>query len=144
MITKTNFHVKYTEIDSLGIVHHSNYPKWFEAGKIHFLRNAGLGTHKLNELGFFLPLTEMVCNFKKPARFGDEITIITSLVYLSYVKAKFRYVVFGKSTGKMLATGTTTHVWTNKRLEPLNIEKSAPAVYKQLKQLVEPGETSPE
>lgn len=141
MITKTCFPVRYTEIDSLGIVHHSKYPLWFEMGRIDFLKKAGLSSHKLHALGFLMPLTELKCEFKSPAKFGDAVTVITSLIYMSYVKIKFRYTVLNKATGIVLAKGITVHAWTNKKLEPINIEKAAPEVYRQLKQLVEPKET---
>lgn len=141
MITITCFPVRYTEIDSLGIVHHSNYPKWFERGRIDFLKNAGMPNYQLSARGFYLPLTEMKCNFKAPAKYGDEILIITSLVYMSYVKTKFEYSVLSKIKGEVLATGKTVHAWTNKKLEPINIEKAAPDVYRKLTQMVEPKET---
>jgi len=140
MTVKTYFPVRFTEIDAMGIVHHSNYAIWFEAGRMDFLKNAGMPSSKLNSRGLFLPLTDLKCSFKSPAGYGDKILVTTSLVYMSCVKLKFEYKVFNKSTGKLLATGMTTHAWTNKRIEPLNIEKTAPEIYEKLKQLVEAGE----
>lgn len=137
MIAKTEFSVKYTEIDSMGIVHHSRYPKWFEAGRNDFLKSAGLPGSTLNALGLYLPLTEMNCKYKSPARFGDDITIITSLIYASCVKVKFGYTIFNKSAGKIYAIGTTTHAWTNKGLKPFNIEKADPEIYSWIKKLAE-------
>lgn len=140
MSTKTSFAVKYTEIDSLGIVHHSNYPIWFEAGRRDFFRKAGTPNHDLKKQGLFLPLTEMKCAYKSPARFGNEIQVITSLIYLSCVKVKFEYKILNKSDGKILATGMTVHAWTDKKIEPINMEKKAPEVYMHLKRLVESKE----
>ncbi len=137
MITKSEFTVKYTEVDVMGIVHHAIYPKWFETGRNNFLRNAGLPGSTLNALGLYLPLTEMNCKYKSPARFGDEVQVITSLTYVSCTKVKFSYTVINKSTEKILVTGTTTHAWTNKELKPFNIEKADPEIFNWLKKLVE-------
>lgn len=141
MITKTSFAVRHTEIDALGIVHHSNYPIWFEAGRADFLKKVGMSSHKLHAQGLFLPLTEMKCAYKSPARYGNEILVNTSLIYMSCVKAKFEYEVLNKSNGKIIATGMTVHAWTNKRIEPLNMERTAPEVYRQLERMVESSKT---
>lgn len=137
MITKTNFPVKLSEIDSFGIVHHSYYPIWFETGRKDFLKNAGLSNNKLNTLGLLLPLTELRCDFRNPSRYGDEIVVITSPIYMSYVKIKFDYLVLKKRDENIIATGKTSHVWTNRRIEPINIKKVAPEIYNKLLQMVE-------
>lgn len=141
MITKTSFAVRHSEIDGMGIVHHSKYPVWFEAGRHDFLKKAGMPSHKLKEQGLLLPLTEMKCFYKSPARYGNEILVITSLTFISCVKVKFEYKVLGKADGKILANGTTVHAWTNKRIEPINVERVAPEVYRQLTRLIESNET---
>lgn len=137
MITKTQFSVRHSEIDSLGIVHHARYPLWFEAARAEFLKKAGLPTFMLNARELFLPLTDLECSYKFPAKYGDEIVIATSLIYVSYVKMKFKYGVMDRRTERSTAAGVTVHAWTNKKLEPINIEKSAPLVYGRLLQLVE-------
>jgi acyl-CoA thioester hydrolase len=137
MVTSICFPVKLTEIDSLGIAHHSHYPIWFEVGRGNFFKKAGISKHKMSDQGLFLPLLKMKCEYKSPARYGDKILLTTSLTCISCVKAKFEYKILNKSNGKVLATGNTVHAWTNKKLEPLNMEKAAPEIYMKLKQLVE-------
>ena len=141
MTTEISFPVRYTDIDALGIVHHSNYLKWFEAGRIDFLRNADMPNHKLNMMGYFLPLSEMRCTYKSPVKYGNKILIRTNLIYMSCAKVKFEYRALNKSSGKVIAIGTTVHAWTDKGINPLNIEKAAPEVYRKLENLVESGET---
>lgn len=137
MTVKTHYPVRHSEIDSLGIVHHSIYPLWFETGRAEFLEKAGFPNSALKAHGLFLPLTDLFCSYKAPAKYGDEIVLAISLIYMSYVKIKFEYRVINRSTEKVMATGITVHAWTNKKLEPINIEKSAPMVYGKLLQLVE-------
>lgn len=137
MITKTSFNVRYSEIDKMGIVHHSNYPKWFEIGRRDFLHKAGIPNSSINSQGFYLPLSEIECKFKRPAKYGDEILVITGVIFLSCVKVMFEYKVLNKVSGKLLAMGKTVHAWTGRDIKPINIEKAAPQIFTSLKALVE-------
>ncbi len=137
MTTKTEFPVLYTEIDRMGIVHHSNYLLWFERSRRDYLRKAGISNSKISGLGFFLPLIELECRFKRPAKYGDDLQVITKISSMSCVKTVFEYEVLEKAKGKLIATGKTVHVWTNPRVEPIDIEKEAPEVYRQLKRFSE-------
>lgn len=142
MISKTDFQVSYTQIDMMGIVHHSNYLLWFEKSRRDYLRKAGISNSRIAFKGLFLPLSEIECKFKGPAKYGDVILVNTKITSMSSVKTVFEYEVFDKVKGKLLATGKTVHVWTNRKIEPINLEKEAPDVYLQLKQFYESGDTT--
>lgn len=142
MITKTEFPVLYAEIDRMGIVHHSNYLLWFEKSRRDYLRKAGISNSTISGLGFFLPLIEMECRFKRPAKYGDDLQVITKISSMSCVKTVFEYEVLEKAKRKLIATGKTVHVWTNQRVEPIDIEKEAPDIYRRLKQFSESEGTS--
>lgn len=137
MTTKTEFPVLYTEVDRMGIVHHSNYPLWFEKSRRDYLRKAGISNSKLAGQGYFLPLSEIECKFRHPAKYGDVVVVETKILSMSCVRTVFGYEVFDKAGGKLLATGRSVHVWTNIKVEPLNIEKEAPDIYHRLKRFVE-------
>ncbi|HEX2927425.1 MAG TPA: acyl-CoA thioesterase [Ruminiclostridium sp.] len=139
MTTRTLFPVRYSEIDTMGIVHHSNYPKWFEIGRIDYLHKAGISDSSINRHGFYLPLCELECKFKSPAKYGDEIIVITGITFVSCVKVRFEYKVLNKRSGKTIAVGSTVHAWTDREIKPLNIEKAAPQIYTSLKTSVEIG-----
>ncbi|OPZ94861.1 MAG: 1,4-dihydroxy-2-naphthoyl-CoA hydrolase [Firmicutes bacterium ADurb.Bin419] len=137
MVTKTCFHVKFTEVDGMGIVHHSNYPLWFEKGRRDYLRKAQASDSQITKRGLFLPLSEIECKYKSPAKKGDKIVVITKITSMSSVRIKFEYEILDKEKGRLLATGRTVHVWTNQKIEPINIVKTASDVYLQLKQFSE-------
>lgn len=133
METKTSFYIRHFEIDKMGIVHHSNYPKWFEIGRRDYFKKAGIPSSAMNKQGFYLPLTEMECKFKSPAKFGNKVTVSTRMTHMSCVLIKFEYEIINKKSGKLIAVGKTVHAWTDKKIEPLNIEKEAPQIYTLLK-----------
>jgi acyl-CoA thioester hydrolase len=41
--------VRYYETDQMGIVHHSNYIRYFECGRMAMLKEVGLPMHKIEE-----------------------------------------------------------------------------------------------
>lgn len=129
IVSETEFIARYGETDQMGIIHHSNYPKWFEAGRTDFFRKTGRNYSKIEAEGILLPLTELKCSFKSPARYEDEIIIKTKPVKFSCVRLVFQYEVFNKNGMILVATGETSHAWTDKSLKPLNIEKKMPELF---------------
>ncbi len=137
MNTETKLIVRYAETDKMGIVHHSNYPVWFEAGRTDFIKQTGISYSEMEAAGVLLPLYEITCRFKHPARYEDEIVVVTRLKSLSRVRLILSYDVFAAKNGELLATGETMHAFTDAALKPLNMERAAPEIYAQLKKAAE-------
>lgn len=133
MTTRTTFYVKHMEIDRMNIVYHVNYPRWFEVARTDYLKKAGISNSHISNRGFYLPLSEIQCKFKSPAKFRDEIAVTTAISYMSCVKLKFEYKVINIKSGKLIAVGYSVHAWTDKNITPLNIEKTAPDIFSTLK-----------
>ncbi len=74
----------------MGIVHHSNYAVWFEAGRTDFLNKAGAANSSIEARGVLLPVYEMNCRYKSPARYEDEILVVTRLKQVSVSVCAFR------------------------------------------------------
>lgn len=128
-VCETRIIVRYAETDQMGIVHHSNYPIWFEAARTDFIRKLGMPYSKMEERGFLLPLIELNCKYKGAAKYEDEILIITRVKELSFTRVTFYYEVFREKDNQLITVGETVHAWTNKSLKPLNIKKHAPDIY---------------
>ncbi|MCR4435776.1 MAG: thioesterase family protein [Clostridiales bacterium] len=135
-ISETKFTVRYAETDQMGIVHHSNYPVWFEAARTGFFRKLGFPYSKIEGEGILLPLTDIKCCFKNPARYEDEIEIRVKMVELTCVRIIFSYEVYNSLDKSLIATGETAHAWTDRNLKPLNLEKRLPELYKGLKRIL--------
>ena len=63
--------VRYYETDQMGIVHHSNYIRYFECGRMAMLDEVGLPMHKIEEMGIMMPIIAVECRYKFPAKLGD-------------------------------------------------------------------------
>ncbi len=113
--------VEYWETDQMGIVHHSNYIKWFEAARTNYLKEIGYPYKKMEEDGFWLPVYNLDAKYIKPARFEDDVFIETSIYELSPVKIVLRYVV-KDNHNEMLAVGKTTHPVTDPSLKIVKLD----------------------
>ena len=51
--------VQYYETDRMGIVHHSNYIRWFEEARTDFLRNNGIVYSDLEQSGVMIPVVNV-------------------------------------------------------------------------------------
>ncbi|NLV36002.1 MAG: acyl-CoA thioesterase [Clostridiaceae bacterium] len=128
-ITQTPFVVRYAETDQMGVVHHSNYPVWFEAGRTDFIRKMGLPYSKIEEDGAMLPLLELKCSFKGFARYEDEIIVKTSIKDYTGTRLMFHYEVCKAGSDKPITEGETVHCWTDSSLKPVNIKKFRPEIF---------------
>ena len=98
--------VRYQETDAQGRVHHANYLKWFELGRVELLRASGHSYRELEEAGIFLVVAEAALRFHLPASFDDLLTLTTTTVKAKGARIEHRYEV--RRDGDLLATGTTT------------------------------------
>jgi acyl-CoA thioester hydrolase len=135
--SETKLTVRYAETDRMGIVHHSNYPVWFEAGRTDFIRKLGLPYSKIEESGTMLPLIELNCRYKGSSEYEDDIRVITRIKEFSCTRMVFYYEIFKNNDLKPIADGETMHVWTNKDLKPVNIKKHAPEIYQMLSPVID-------
>lgn len=134
MITKTKLTVRYAETDQMAIVHHSNYPVWYEAGRTDFIRAMGMSYSKIEAEGILFPLLELHCKYIQAAKYEDVVIIETTLTKLSMVKAEFSYKVYREGDGVLLNTGSTIHGMVTKELRPVNMKKAKPEIYTMLEQ----------
>ena len=137
MESETRFTARYAETDQMGIVHHSNYPVWFEVGRTDFLKKVGACNSEIEENGILLPLSHMDCSFKNPARYEDEIIVRTKIRKMTCARIEFDYEIICSCIDKIIASGSTSHAWTDKSLKPLNIEKRMPDLSRILKNACE-------
>ena len=113
MIVKTLHRVKFYDTDVMGVVHHSNYIRWFETGRVEFLRALGIDLNEMMSDGVLFPIVEIGAKFHAPAKFDDELEIETTGEALTKAKMKFNYAIRRRGEEKILAEGTSTNVFTS-------------------------------
>ena len=96
--------VRYYETDQMGIVHHSNYIRYFECGRIAMLDQVGLPMHKIEEMGIMLPIISVECRYRYPARLGDRLRVVTFFEELPRVKFSVKTEIYNQN-GDLLCDG---------------------------------------
>ncbi len=102
--------VRYAETDQMGVVYHSNFIIWFEVGRVEFLRQLGFAYRDMEKDGLHLPVVEVKCRYKQPARYDDEIIIRTTMLNQRSYMIRFGYEVVRAGDETLLAEGETTHL----------------------------------
>ncbi|CUH97632.1 hypothetical protein P22_3764 [Propionispora sp. 2/2-37] len=105
--------VRFVETDMMGVVHHSNYFRWFEMGRVEYLRQSGILLLDLMAEGIVFPITQVRCNYRASAKFDDYLLIETILHEASRAKMEFTYRVLREEDGLLLAEGWTQNVFTD-------------------------------
>ncbi len=113
MSIKINFRVHFYDTDTMGIVHHANYIRWFETGRVEYLRSIGITLTDLIHDNILFPITEIKANYHNPAQFDDELELETTALELTKVKMEFSYKLRRISDGQILVTGYSRNVFTN-------------------------------
>jgi len=104
--------VRYAETDQMGVVYHGNYAQYFEMGRVEWLRNLGVSYKWMEENGVMLPVVSLEMNYKKPARYDDELRVKTILKSQTSVKIEFDYEIYNKQN-QLLTTGYSMLVFVD-------------------------------
>jgi acyl-CoA thioester hydrolase len=117
-VLETRLRVRYAETDQMNVVYHSNYVIYFEVGRVEFMRQLGF-TYREMELEdqVHLPVVEVRCRYKAPARYDDELIIRTQIARVRSSLIQFQYQILRGEDGTLLAEGESTHVSVNANME---------------------------
>ena len=99
--------VRYYETDQMGIVHHSNYIRYFECGRVAMLKDLGLPIEKIEEAGVMLPVVSVECRYKVPARLGDTLKVVSMIDDVPRAKLVIRAEIFNPA-GQLVCAGAVT------------------------------------
>lgn len=122
--------IRFSEVDSLGIVWHGNYLKFFEDGRESLGLKYGMSYHDLYENKLILPIVETKLKFKSVLKFGHVAKLVTQLHYNQAAKVIYKYMVYNETTGKLAATGETVQVFVNEEME---LQLITPPVFEEWK-----------
>jgi acyl-CoA thioester hydrolase len=87
----TTVRVRYAETDAMGIAYYANYFVWFEVARCDWLRLRGQTYRQIEASGISLPVIDAHCEYRRPARYDDDVDIVVSVRLLSPVRLEFTY-----------------------------------------------------
>lgn len=117
---------QYYETDQMGIIHHSNYIRWFESARIDSMDQMGISYREMEEKGIVVPVLSAACQYRKMTYFGDTVLIFVKVKKYNGIKMVLSYEVRNKETGELHATGETGHCFLDREGKLLSLKKAAP------------------
>ena len=119
---ETKLRVRYGETDQMGYAYYGVYAQYYEVGRVEAMRMIGYSYKEVEAKGILLPVIDYSIQYKKPAFYDDEITVVTTIREMpSGVKLPFEYECFNQN-GELLNTGKVTLVFiskTNNKVTPI-------------------------
>ena len=94
--SETYFPVRYYETDQMGIVHHSNYIRYFECARNNMMREFGYPIEKCEEDGVTIPIVSLSCRYKHPAKMGDQLRIVAIIEDEPMAKLRIKQAVYNQ------------------------------------------------
>lgn len=115
---------QYYETDQMGIIHHSNYIRWFEEARVDFMEKMGMGYDVMEQNGIISPVLAMCCEYKSMVRFGDIVLIRPLIKQYNGIKMVISYTVIDKNTGDLRCVGESKHCFLNQEGRPISLKRT--------------------
>ena len=117
---KYKFRIYYEDTDSVGVVYYANYLKYLERARSEAIYSLGLTNTKLQkDYGTLIIVKSCNIEYKKPARFEDELEIISSV--LTKTKTSFTMKQIIKKDEETISEADVQLVTVNKEGKPVKI-----------------------
>lgn len=125
------FEIRFSEVDSMGVVWHGHYAIYFEDAREEFGRKYDLGYLMMYDKGFFEPLVDLSFKYKKPLIYGMKPEITITYRPSDAAKIIFDYEIRDSKTGEVYVTGHSVQVFMDKTNYQLVLTN--PAFYEEWK-----------
>ena len=112
-VVETPVRVRYAETDAQRVVYHGNYIVWFEVGRTDYCERAGYPYPRMEAEGVFITVVEVRARYRRPARYGDVVTVRTRLGGMRSRGCTFLYEVV-LPDGSVAVEGETVHLFVDR------------------------------
>lgn len=113
MYYETSFPVRYYETDQMGIVHHSNYIRYFECARDMMIKDGGYPIEQCEQDGVVIPIISVECKYRHPAKMGDTVRCVAAIEKIPLAKLVIRQAVYNQD-GILCAEGQVVLGFLNK------------------------------
>ncbi len=120
---------QYYETDQMGIIHHSNYIRWFESARIWYMSQIGVDYGDMEGQGVISPVLEVSCTYKSMVHFGDTVEIIPRIEKYNGIILELTYLVLDQETREVRACGKSRHCFLNRKGKPVSLKKECPVFH---------------
>ena len=99
--------VRYYETDQMGIVHHSNYIRYFECGRNAMLKELDMPMEKVEASGVMMAVVAVEAKYKVPAKLGDILRIVSIIDTPPTAKVLVKTEIYNQN-GQLVCIGSVT------------------------------------
>lgn len=103
---QTDVRIYYEDTDCGGVVYYANYLKYFERARTQFLESRGLSVASLIRQGIVFVVVHAEVDYRSPARYGETLTIDTSISHVTPASFTFSHVLKEKLSGRVVVEGS--------------------------------------
>ena len=126
----------YHETDQMGIIHHSNYIKWFEEARIFLMREAGASYKVMEKEGILSPVLGINCDYKASVEFDDEVLIHVKVDSYNGIKMVVSYEITDPDEKIIYVTGSSKHCFIDGNKRIVSMKKRMPEFHSLLAALL--------
>ena len=130
-MTSYKHKVQYYETDKMGIVHHSNYIRWMEEGRVDFLEKIDWSYDQLEKVGLVSPVLSLNIDYNHPTYFSDIVSIDVEILELKMSKMRVGYKMTNEE-GKVVAKCESSHGFLLSSGRPAILKRDFPGLYEAL------------
>ncbi len=116
--------VQYYETDQMGIVHHSNYIRWFEEARTDYMERMGMGYDQMEARGILSPVLSVEADYRQMVRFGETVTIETFIKEYNGIRLTVGYEVYDQENQRICCQGITKHCFLDREGKFLSLKQA--------------------
>ena len=118
-VTRFDYRVPFYDTDAMGVVHHSNYVRYLELGRVRFLEQHDVPYAHYMELGLNVVVTRVELRLKRATRFDEILSVTTWIERVKHASIAFGYQLH--CGDQLTALAATEHAVTNLEGKPVRI-----------------------
>lgn len=118
-VSVTRHRVPFYETDAMRVVHHSNYVRYLELGRIEWMDEHDRPYREYVQDDLHFATTRVELDYERSAVYDDVVDVVTWLEWVRGASIRIAYQV--RRGEELLATGATEHVMVNDAGRPRRI-----------------------
>jgi acyl-CoA thioester hydrolase len=118
--------VPFFDVDSMDVVWHGHYVKYFEVARCALLEKIGHNYNQMRESGYAWPVIDLQLRYVRGAVFGQRIVVRADLVEWEN-RLKIHYLISDATSGERMTRGSTVQVAVE--ISRREMQLASPAVF---------------
>lgn len=129
--------VQYYETDQMGIVHHSNYIRWFEEARVDILEKLDMAYDQMEIQGIMIPVLGVHCEYKSMVHFGESVLILPRVKSYDGIRLRLSYTIIDALNHQLKTLGHSDHCFMDLEQRLVSLRRKRPDLHERFQQLAQ-------